>query len=247
MLLLAHSVRRRQASGAEARAVVRFGSKHVGSLAFDPSLTVMVISRTLSELSRMCHSLRRNILVVALLAFGPALAADDQLGVSGPIDLAGTRYELASADEPQPGYVKQDYLPAGQTLDRHETMVLIEFLEGEETPADIVRSQVQMLEKRRAIDPLVNYEISLANEGDAIILDFIMSGETEAGIRSAEWNAYRYVGGKNKDGAAGGWLVGISRRAYGEDITSFLSRLRDSRPGDVAAIVALDVPPKSAD
>ena len=206
----------------------------------------MVISRNLSKAIHMRHSLRRAILVFTLLAFGPAMADEDRLGVPGPIDLAGSRYDLASSDESQPGYVEQDYLPEGQTLDRYEAMILVEFLKGKTTPADVVRPQVQMLDERRATDPLVNYDISMATEGDAILLDFILSGETEAGIRIAEWNAYRYVGGKNKDGAAGVWLVGISRRAYGKDTTLFLTRLRDSRAGDVAAIVALNVPPKSA-
>lgn len=195
----------------------------------------------------MRNSLRLAVIALGLLAFGPALAADDRLDVPGPIEISGMRYGLAHSDEPQPGYVKQEYIPQGQTLDRFETMVLVEFMEGATTPADVVRPQVQMLEERRAIDPLVNYEIFLAEEGDGIILDFLLSGETEDGMRIAEWNAYRYVAGENPEGKAGGWLVGISRRSYGEAITPFLGGLRDSRAGDVAALVALGTPPASAD
>lgn len=195
----------------------------------------------------MRSSFRFAVVAFGLLASGLAFAADDRLGVPGPIEISGTRYQLAFADEPQPGYVKQEYLPEGQTLDRFETMVLVEFMEGATVPADVVRPQVQMLEERRAIDPLVNYEIFLAEEGDGIILDFLLSGETEAGTRIAEWNAYRYVAGENPNGKAGGWLVRISRRGYGKEITPFLGRLRDSRAGDVAALVALGMPPASVD
>lgn len=116
----------------------------------------------------MRSSFRFAVVAFGLLASGLAFAADDRLGVPGPIEISGTRYQLAFADEPQPGYVKQEYLPEGQTLDRFETMVLVEFMEGATVPADVVRPQVQMLEERRAIDPLVNYEIFLAEEGDGI-------------------------------------------------------------------------------
>lgn len=195
----------------------------------------------------MHFRLRLAALVIGFVMLGPALAAEDRLGVPGPIAFAGTRYRLASADEPQPGYVKQEYLPEGDTFDRYKTMMLIEFMAGEMRPTDIVRAQTRMLDERRAIDPLVNYEILLANEGDGIILDFLMSCETEEGTRIAEWNAYRYVSGENPKGEAGGWLVGLSRRAYGDGITPFLQRLREERGADVATLAALGVPPASTD
>jgi hypothetical protein len=189
--------------------------------------------------SRVCSV----VLAFAMFAVAPALAAEDRLGVPGPIEFAGTVHNLVSADEPQPGYVKQDYLPDGQSLDRYEAMVLVEFLADATVPADVVRPQVQMLERRRAVDPLVNYEVFLAESGGGIILDFLMSGETRVGTRIAEWNAYRYVAGKRADGRPGGWLIGISRRAYGENIAPFLAKLRNQRAADVAALVAIGVPP----
>lgn len=195
----------------------------------------------------MRFPLRLAALAIGLLVLGPAWAAEDRLGVPGAIEFAGTPYALASTDQPQPGYVKQEYLPQGATFDRYETMMLVEFMEGDMKPADIVRAQTQMLDERRAMDPFVNYDILLANEGDGIILDFLMSGETEGGTRIAEWNAYRYVSGRNPEGKAGGWLVGFSRRAYGDDITPFLERLRNERGTTVATLAELDMPSTSAD
>ncbi|WP_081631095.1 hypothetical protein [Aureimonas ureilytica] len=195
----------------------------------------------------MRFSLRLAALTIGLFLLGPASAAGDRLGVPGAIEFADMSYILASADEPQPGYVKQEYLPKGATFDRYETMMLVEFVEGDMKPAEIVRAQTQMLDERRTMDPFVNYDIVLASEGDGIILDFLMSGETEEGTRIAEWNAYRYVSGKNPEGKAGGWLVGVSRRAYGDDITPFLERLRTERGADVATLAAISVPPMSAD
>ncbi|WP_062213122.1 hypothetical protein [Aureimonas sp. AU12] len=195
----------------------------------------------------MRFSLRLAALTISLFLLGPASAAEDRLGVPCAIEFADTSYILASADEPQPGYVKQEYLPKGVTFDRYETMMLVEFMEGELKPADVVRAQTQMLDERRAMDPFVNYEILLTNEGDGIILDFLMSGETEEGTRIAEWNAYRYVSGKNPQGKLGGWLIGVSRRAYGDEIAPFLERLRTERGANVATLGAISVPPMSAD
>lgn len=93
------------------------------------------------------------------LMLGPAWAADDRLGVSGPIDFGGARYALAFSTEPQPGYVKQEYLPEGETADAYRSMILVEFLEGDMTAADVARSQIAMLEERRGTDPFVNHDI----------------------------------------------------------------------------------------
>ncbi len=191
----------------------------------------------------MRSALRLAVLALGLLALGPASAAEDRLGVPGPIAFAGARYALAFADTPQPGYVKQEYLPSGQTLERFEAMMLVEFMPGEATPAEIARAQTRMLDERRAFDPLANYAILLADDGNAVILDFLLSAEIEDGLRVAEWNAYRYVAGNGPEGERGGWLVGISRRAYGDAITPFLERLRDARSADVAALATLRVLP----
>ncbi len=191
----------------------------------------------------MPSALRPLLLLAMLLVFGPASAAEDRLGVPGPIAFSGERFALAWTAEPQPGYRKQEYLPAGQTLGRFEAMILVEFMQGEARPGDLVRAQTQMLDERRTFDPIANYKILVADEGDAIILDFLLSGETEDGTQIAEWNAYRYVSGPDPSGEAGVWLAGISRRAYGDDVMPFLEALRDGRSGDVAALAGLALPP----
>ena len=186
-------------------------------------------------------------LVLASVMIGPAWAADDRLGVPGPIDFGETRYDLAFVFEPQPGYVKQEYLPNGEAADTYRSMVLVEFLAGDLTAADVARRQIGMLEERRGTDPFVNYDILMSSDKSSIVLDFLLSGLQEDGRRIVEWNGYRYMRSTDAEGDTGTLLTGISRRAYGDDITSFVENLNDVRNADIASLVALEITPETVE
>jgi len=106
-----------------------------------------------------------------------------------------------------------------------------------------VSAQVNMLKRRKSTDPTVNFAIFKNPKNGEVILDFILSADDHNGQPIVEWNAYRYVPLKDRDGHSGVLLFGISRRGYGDDSTEFLRSLKSERVSaiDVLAHYALPV------
>jgi hypothetical protein len=178
------------------------------------------------------------LLVISGAVMMPALgqSAKDRLGVPGPISFQGTKFALVWSASPAAGYIKQEYLPTGQKLERYDQMFMIES-QSAATPDGAAAAQIAMLKTRKQSDPTVNYDIIRNNATGDIILDFILS-DPRAGI--VEWNAYRYVRLGKSGGVA---LYAISRRAYGDKARDFLAALKQNRPPAIQALAVFDAPP----
>jgi hypothetical protein len=167
----------------------------------------------------------------------PALAqsAKDMLGVPGPITFQGAQFALAWSANPSADYIKQEYLPAGQKLERYEQMFMIEASKSA-TPEGAAAAQLAMLKKRKGSDPTVNWDIIRNNATGEIILDFIVS---DPRAEFVEWNAYRYAK-LGKDGGVA--LYAISRRGYRDKAREFFVALKQNRPAAIKALATFDAP-----
>ena len=184
-----------------------------------------------------------SLLSATALLFSASAAvaenAAERLSVPGPISFHGESFVLSWASHPYPHYYKQEYLPAGQSSERYTAMLMLDANLADGDVRAAAAATVDMLQKRKASDPLVNFaEIENPKTGE-IILDFIMSSPDGDIV---EWNAYRYAPWTGAGDKAGVILFGISRRAYGDDATAFLARLKVARPGDIEALAAASVP-----
>ncbi|WP_283180066.1 hypothetical protein [Gemmobacter sp. 24YEA27] len=180
-----------------------------------------------------------GLTMALFLNTGAAMAemAQDYLGIPGPITLGGAEYGLAWSSQPTPHYTKQEYLPAGQQPGAQTSMVMLEFLAGGISPADAVAQKVTELNARKASDPVTNYSILEHKDGQELILDFVISGHTEAGEMILEWNGYRYFTAEDDQGQHGVFLFAISHRAYGEaDARRFLEGLSAFRNQQIDAL-----------
>ena len=167
-----------------------------------------------------------------------AQAVEDMLGVPGPVDFQGTDFVLAWNSRPVPNYTKQEYVPAGETPERFNQMFMIE-ADTMASPEAAAAAQVDMLEKRKGSDPVVNYDLIRNDATGEIILDFLMS-DAGTGTVIVEWNAYRYAPLARSGGVA---LYAISRRGYGEDgARAFLKAPKQNRPPATDALAAFDAP-----
>ncbi|MFZ3248870.1 MAG: hypothetical protein WA214_08265 [Pseudolabrys sp.] len=169
-------------------------------------------------------------------------AAVDRLSLPDSIEFNGESYRLSWSSHPTPYYYKQEYLPPGQTSERFQRMVLIEATVRGVDINDAVAAQVSVLNKRKSTDPTVNFAVFKNPKNDEIILDFILSAKDPKGEDVVEWNAYRFAALRGKRGASGVLLLGISRRAYGDDATNFLRRLKSARPAEVNALATYPLP-----
>ena len=207
----------------------------------NPSLgRVMMIGRPL-RFAAACLL----FLPVALSIAEPARSDDvvDRLSVPGPISFNAASYLLSWSSHPSSYYYKQEYLPAGQTSEHFLSMLLLEAIVQGTDVNGTVSAQVNMLNRRKSTDPTVNFAIFKNPKNGEVILDFILSADDHNGQPIVEWNAYRYVPLKDRDGHSGVLLFGISRRGYGDDSTEFLRSLKSERVSaiDVLAHYALPV------
>ncbi len=193
----------------------------------------------------MRHSKLAGIAAALLLAAAPLAAQEvvDHLGIPGPVSFAGEDFALAWSSQPTNAYTKQEYLPAGQSLEAYDSMVLIEFLAGDLKPADAAAQQATALNERRASDPIANFQMLEHPQNGEIVLDFVLSSRDEAGEYIIEWNGYRYAPATDAEGNEGVMLFGISRRAYGNDASrDFLTGLGEFKTRQVEALVAAPLP-----
>ncbi len=168
--------------------------------------------------------------------------AVDRLSLPGSIEFNGESYRLSWSSHPTSHYYKQEYLPPGQTGERFQRMVLIEATVRAVDVNGAVAAQVNMLNKRKSTDPTVNFAVAKNPKNGEIILDFVLSAQDPKGEDVVEWNAYRYAALRGKGGESGVLLFGISRRAYGDDTTNFLRRLKSARPAEVNALATYPLP-----
>jgi len=184
----------------------------------------------------------RTLLLALLLAGATALPASAQsakemLGVPGPISFQGTEFALAWSSRPSPNYIKQEYVPAGEQPEHFNRMFMIE-ADTSASPEAAAAAQVDMLKKRKGVDPVVNYGLIRNDATGEIILDFLMSDASSETV-IVEWDAYRYAPLGKAGGVA---LYAFSRRGYGDNARDFLIGLKQSRHPDINALAAFDAP-----
>lgn len=180
-------------------------------------------------------------LVLAALSHPARAQGLDRICVPGPLVFAGTSYTLAWSSHPRPTYYKQEYLPAGQSVDHYERMLMVEVLDGG-TVAGAASAQVRSINARKGKDPLANVAVLENRQRGEIIVDFLLGGRDAQGAETAEWNAYRYAPFKTANGHAGVMLFAISHRAYGDGVRDFLVRLKTFRSEEISRVARQDLP-----
>ncbi|MDR6992661.1 hypothetical protein [Luteimonas sp. 3794] len=175
-------------------------------------------------------------LVLLCVPFG-AVAADiaDRIGVPGPIRFDDTEFALQWTSNPSAELYKQEYVPAGQRVQRYDSMVVIDVRPLGADVAQTVRAMIELINARKATDPVANFDLLVNEAGDEVLLDFLMSAPDASGI-VVEWNAYRYFRGPDGQGTT---MVGISRRAYGDAARDFVADLKARRVQDIETLAAL--------
>jgi hypothetical protein len=168
--------------------------------------------------------------------------AKDYLNIPGPIKFNETDFSLAWSSNPTPTYFKQEYIPAGEVVERYNQMILMEVVYGDLTVEDAVKAQVNVIQQRKKTDQVAQYQIIENPNTGEIILDFLMSAGTKKKLDVVEWNAYRYKAFEDEKGRKGILLFAISRRGYNENIAPFLKGLKDERINMINLLGAYEMP-----
>src|SRR5215469_8493343 len=101
------------------------------------------------------------LLIVLCLSYACRSAwsddAVDRLSIPGPINFDGTSYQLSWSSHPSAYYYKQEYLPAGETSEHFQRMVLVEAIVQGTDVNGAVSAQINMLDRRKPTDPTVHF------------------------------------------------------------------------------------------
>lgn len=192
----------------------------------------------------------KSILLALLLALGATCAmaqtkVNDYLNIPGPLHLNNGGYQLVWSSHPNNNYYKQEYLMPGETLEKFNSLITIDFLKGDFQPADLVSQKVAELKKLQASNPLVNYNVY--EKDQQYILDFLMSQSSADGkqLLIVERNVYRYQRNANPQ-QPGILLLSASQRAYGNGIEPFLKKLKTDKEKLIKAVAEYKLPAVTA-
>ncbi|CAN5571249.1 hypothetical protein BH10BAC3_BH10BAC3_16800 [soil metagenome] len=181
--------------------------------------------------------------IVILCSFTPFTDNTvDRLGVKGPLVFGDTNFKLTWTDKPNDTYYIQEYLPAGDTLEKFKQLLTIHLYEKDITTQDAVKQKIQELVKRRLTDPICNYKVIESPDGKEFMVDFLLSESKNDLMEIVEFNIYHYkqveLGGNKKAIL----VYAYSKRSYGDEITPFLKHLKTERMEMLNTMIAAQVP-----
>lgn len=184
------------------------------------------------------------ILIATLFISSSSFAqkAVDKLNVPGPITIGKKSHALTWTSHPTAVFYKQEYIPAGDNVNKFKSMVMLDVSLGNFILKDVVGAKIAELKKMKETNPLVNYEMFQKN--GEYLLDFLLSANSPDGktIDIVERNVYRYKTFTDKTGKKGIMLFGVSVRSYGNDINGFLKALKSGKAALLNEVAQFGIP-----
>jgi hypothetical protein len=164
----------------------------------------------------------------------------DYLSVPGPVSFDNSTYNLSWSSHPSANYYKQEYLRSNEKAETFTRMLIIEALNTDMALKDVVKAKTNELQQRKGSDAVTNYQVIENKSKSEYLLDFVISESAGNKMSVVEWNAYRYV--NLNAGGKGVLLFAYSRRAYGDNVSTFLTSLKTERVKDVKYLAAYKIP-----
>ena len=188
-----------------------------------------------------------KLLIVSLLSifqfFGAINEeAKDKINVKGPLTFNNTKFQLTWTSNPNENYYIQEYLPQNEELAKFNQMLTINVFITEINAKNAVEQKVKELEKRKATDPICNYQINESPDGKEFIIDFLLGESKDNKMIVAEFNAYRYKQVELEKGKKAIIVYAYSRRSYSDKINDFLKNLGNERISYLNAIISTELP-----
>ena len=151
-------------------------------------------------------------------------------------------YELVWSSHPASNFYKQEYILPNENVEKYKRLILIDFIEGDLNPKDVLSSLANSLENSKKQNPVINYKVYEKN--NEYMIDFIMSENSQDGkeILILERNVYRYFR-INTPKRKGVLLFGVSDRAYTKkEMDNMFSVLKNKKLDLVNKIIQIEVP-----
>ena len=151
-------------------------------------------------------------------------------------------YELVWSSHPASNFYKQEYILPNENVEKYKRLILIDFIEGDLAPKDVLSGLVNSLENSKKQNPVINYKVYEKN--NEYMIDFIMSENSQDGkeVLILERNVYRYFR-INTSKRKGILLFGVSDRAYTKkEMDNMFSVLKNNKLELVNKVAKIEVP-----
>ena len=151
-------------------------------------------------------------------------------------------YELVWSSHPASNFYKQEYILPNENVEKYKRLILIDFIEGDLNPKDVLSSLANSLENSKKQNPVINYKVYEKN--NEYMIDFIMSENSQDGkdVLILERNVYRYFR-INTPKRKGILLFGVSDRAYTKkEMDNMFSVLKNNKLELVNKVAKIEVP-----
>lgn len=151
-------------------------------------------------------------------------------------------YELVWSSHPASNFYKQEYILPNENVEKYKRLILIDFIEGDLAPKDVLSSLANSLENSKKQNPVINYKVY--EKKNEYMIDFIMSENSQDGkeVLILERNVYRYFR-INTPKRKGILLFGVSDRAYTKkEMDNMFSVLKNNKFELVNKVAKIEVP-----
>ena len=187
---------------------------------------------------------RRLILFLMLMVqfFMAHNKVEDYLHLGDKYRFDNKDYKLVWSSHPMDNFYKQEYILPNENVEKYTRMIMIDFLEGDLTPNDVLSGLVNSLENSKKQNPVINYKVYEKNND--YMIDFIMSENSQDGkeVLILERNVYRYFR-INTPKRKGVLLFGVSDRAYTKkEMDNMFSVLKNKKLDLVNKVIQIEVP-----
>ena len=187
---------------------------------------------------------RRLVLFLMLMVqfFMAQNKVEDYLHLGSKYRFDNKDYELVWSSHPASNFYKQEYILPNENVEKYKRLILIDFIEGDLNPKDVLSGLANSLENSKKQNPVINYKVYEKN--NEYMIDFIMSENSQDGkeVLILERNVYRYFR-INTPKRKGVLLFGVSDRAYTKkEMDNMFSVLKNKKLDLVNKIIQIEVP-----
>jgi len=167
---------------------------------------------------------------------------EDYLHLGSKYRFDNKDYELVWSSHPASNFYKQEYILPNENVEKYKRLILIDFIEGDLAPKDVLSGLVNSLENSKKQNPVINYKVYEKN--NEYMIDFIMSENSQDGkeVLILERNVYRYFR-INTPKRKGVLLFGVSDRAYTKkEMDNMFSVLKNKKLDLVNKVIQIEAP-----
>ncbi len=170
-----------------------------------------------------------------------AQSAEDRVGVKGPLNFDGKKFNLSWTSHPNADYYIQEYIPAGEKAESFNEMISVFFIKTDRSVVDEMTKKAEEITARKKTDPVANFKTYTNEQTGEAAIDFLVGASEGDKMTIVEFNFYRYKQVQLSLGK-GILIFAYSKRSYGDSITNFLKSLSDIRNKYIGLMIEQKLP-----